>query len=384
MGVTDPSEGLDRDGGMMERALALASRGVGLTSPNPMVGAVLVAGGTVVGEGWHEGPGTPHAEVRALAAAGDRARGATLYTTLEPCTHQGRTGPCAPAVAEAGVARVVVGCRDPNPVVDGRGIELLRGNGIEVVEGVLHDRATRLVEGFARHVTTGLPFVTLKMAASLDGRTAARDGTSRWLTGDVAREDVHRLRAASDAIAVGSGTAVADDPALTVRLPGFRGRSPLRVLVDGTGRTPPGARLFDGTAPTLAATTAAAPPTSRRAWQEAGADVEVLDEGTAPGRVPIDRLMEALGKRDVQSVLIEGGPTLAWAALEAGVVDRFVLYLSPKLLGGTGAPGVLEGAGVPTVGEAAAVVIENVELMGGDLRVQARVRTEGAGVHGDR
>jgi diaminohydroxyphosphoribosylaminopyrimidine deaminase/5-amino-6-(5-phosphoribosylamino)uracil reductase len=359
----------------MGRALELARRGLGLASPNPAVGAVVVADGRVVGEGWHEGPGTPHAEVVALRAAGGRARGATLYSTLEPCDHQGRTPPCTRAIVAAGVARVVVAMPDPNPIVDGRGIRALREAAIGVDLGVGEPEARRLTEAYAKHVVTGLPFVTLKLAATLDGKVAARDGSSRWITGEDARADAHRLRAAADAIAVGAGTALADDPALTVRDPAYRGARKLRVLVDARGRVPARGRLFDGSAPTLVATTEAAPRGAREAWRETGADVVVLpmEEG---GGVSVPALLEHLGKRDLQHLLLEGGPTLAFAAVAAGCVDRLVLYLAPKLLGGTDAPGALGGPGFAPVGEAVGLAIRSVARLGPDLKVEADVHRD--------
>lgn len=357
----------------MERALALATNGLGLAPPNPMVGAVVVSNGQIAGEGWHEGPGSPHAEVVALRQAGERARGATLYTTLEPCSHQGRTPPCAPAVAAGGIGRVVAAVRDPNPVVDGRGIAILRQAGVAVDEGVLAAPAARLIEGFAKHVRTGRPFVTLKMAASLDGRVAARDGTSRWITGAEARNDVHRLRATTGAIVVGAGTVLADDPALTVRLPGHRGRPPVRVVVDAAGRVPSTAAVFDGSAPTLVATAPGVDDEVRRAWEGAGAEVLLVELEGAARAVSPELLIGLLGKRDVQDVLIEGGPTFAWSAVEAGVVDRFVVYLGAKLVGGTEAPGVLEGRGIATIAEALPIEILEVERLGNDLKVVAHV-----------
>ncbi|HXF37447.1 MAG TPA: bifunctional diaminohydroxyphosphoribosylaminopyrimidine deaminase/5-amino-6-(5-phosphoribosylamino)uracil reductase RibD [Actinomycetota bacterium] len=358
----------------MGRALELARRGLGLASPNPAVGALVVADGRVVGEGWHEGPGTPHAEVVALRAAGVRARGATLYSTLEPCDHHGRTPPCTGAIVAAGVARVVVAMRDPNPIVDGRGLRALREAGISVDLGVREPEARRLTEAYAKHVATGLPFVTLKLAETLDGKVAARDGSSRWITGEEARADAHRLRATVDAIAVGAGTALSDDPALTVRDPAYRGPAKLRVLVDARGRVPPRGRLFDGSAPTLVATTEAAPRGAREAWREVGADVAVLP-GEAGG-VSLPALLEHLGKRDVQHLLLEGGPTLAFSAVAAGCVDRVVLYLAPRLLGGIDAPGALGGAGFAPVGEAVELAIRSVERVGGDLKVEADVHRD--------
>lgn len=358
------------DEAFMGRALELAEGGMGLASPNPMVGAVLVREGRVVGEGWHEGPGTPHAEAMALGRAGDAARGATLYVTLEPCSHHGRTPPCAPAVASAGVVRVVAAVRDPNPLVDGRGFGHLREAGVKVVEGVLSEEGADLVAGFSKHVRTGLPFVSVKLAASLDGRVAARDGSSRWITGLAARQDVHRQRGRSGAIAVGSGTVASDDPSLTVRLEGYRGRPPIRVVVDGRGTTREGARVFDGAAPALVATTVAGALTSRARWEARGAEVVAFDP-TERGRVPLGELASFLGKRDLQAVLIEGGPTLAAAAVEEGVVDRLVLYLAPKLIGGAAAPGILGGDGVRTVEEALRVRVMSVQTMGEDLRIVA-------------
>jgi diaminohydroxyphosphoribosylaminopyrimidine deaminase / 5-amino-6-(5-phosphoribosylamino)uracil reductase len=364
------------DARFMERALVLAGNGLGLAPPNPLVGAVVVAGGEIVGEGWHEGPGTPHAEVLALREAGERARGATLYTTLEPCSHRGRTPPCAPAVAKAGIARVVAAVGDPNPLVDGAGFRMLVEAGVAVDEGTLAGPATRLIEGFALHVKTGLPLVTLKMAASLDGRAAVRDGTSRWITGPEARADVHRLRAASGAIVVGAGTVLADDPSLTVRLEGYRGRPPLRVAVDAAGRIAASHALFDGSAPTLIATAAGVDPATRRGWEQAGAEVVEVDRAPGEWGVSLSALTELLGKRDVQNVLIEGGPTLAWSAIEAGVVDRFVLYLAPKLIGGTGAPGILGGTGIETIADAFSAEIVEVAMLGEDLKVVADVHRD--------
>ena len=363
------------DEAYMQRALALAERGRGLVSPNPTVGAVVVGpDGTVVGEGWHEGPGLPHAEIVALDQAGERARGATLYTTLEPCDHYGRTPPCTSAIVRAGVGAVVSAMRDPNPVVDGRGFATLASNGVEVVEGVLADEAARQNESFVKHVRTGLPFVTWKAAASLDGKVAARDGSSRWVTGEAARADVHRLRAWSDAIVVGAGTALADDPSLTVRDPGYMGRPPLRVLVDARGRVPATGDLFDGEAPTLVATTELAPRDRREAWRDAGAEV-VVHEADAE-RVPLAAVFAELGKRDVQGVLLEGGPTLAWSAVEDGLVDKVVVYLAPLLVGGDEAPTVLGGRGFAPIAAALRLSVRSFERIGEDLRVEADVHRD--------
>ena len=363
------------DEAYMERALALAGRGRGRVSPNPQVGAVVVSSdGRVVGEGWHEGPGRPHAEAVALEAAGAAASGATLYTSLEPCTHFGRTPPCTAAILRAGISRVVAAMRDPNPVVDGGGFAELRAGGVEVRDGVLAEEAGRQNEAFVKHVRTGLPFVVWKMAASLDGKVAARDGSSRWITGEAARADVHRLRAWSDAIVVGAGTALVDDPSLTVRQPGYAGRPPVRVLVDARGRVPATGDLFDDAAPTLVAATALAPAERRAEWAAAGAEVVVY--GAEGGGVPLAELMADLGKRDVQGVLLEGGPTLAFAAVEEGVVDKVMVYLAPKLIGGEEAPTVLGGRGFSPIANAVALRLRAFDRVGEDLRVEADVHRD--------
>jgi diaminohydroxyphosphoribosylaminopyrimidine deaminase/5-amino-6-(5-phosphoribosylamino)uracil reductase len=357
----------------MRRALDLAERGAGLVSPNPLVGAVVVHDGEVVGEGWHRGPGTPHAEPLALDQAGDLARGATLYVTLEPCVHQGRTAPCAPRVMASGVERVVVASIDPNPIVDGRGIGELRAAGIDVEVGTLVQEAERQNSGFLKHVRTGLPHVTLKMAASLDGKVAARDGSSRWITGEPAREDVHRMRAGAGAIVVGAGTVLTDDPSLTVRHPEFPDRTPLRVVVDGLGTVPETAKLFThDAARTLVVTSEAAPEERLDAWRDSGAEVLVL-AGAEPGGVALDRLMAELGKREIQQVLVEGGPTLGWKLVRAGLVDRVVLYLAPILVGGRDAPSVLMGEGIESIAEPYRVEIVEVARVGDDMKVVADV-----------
>lgn len=360
----------------MRRALELAERGWGRVSPNPMVGCVLVRDGRVVGEGWHEGPGTEHAEAMALRVAGPRAAGATAFVTLEPCTHHGRTPPCAAALIASGVEAVVAAARDPNPVVDGRGFRALRDAGLAVEEGLLRAEAEHQNLAFRTHVRSGRPFVVLKMAASLDGKAAARDGSSRWITGPAARADVQRVRAWADAIVVGAGTVLADDPALTVRDPALASaRPPLRVVADTAGRVPGDRRVFDGAAPTLVATTELAPIDRRQEWLDAGADVAVLDRDAA-GAVSLAGLMHALGKRDVQGVVIEGGPTIAWSAVRDGVVDEVILYLAPLLIGGHAALGWLSGGGFAPIGRAVPLAIVSIEPVGPDLKVVADVHRD--------
>jgi diaminohydroxyphosphoribosylaminopyrimidine deaminase/5-amino-6-(5-phosphoribosylamino)uracil reductase len=321
----------------MVRALALAARGRGRTSPNPMVGAVVVdAGGRVVGEGYHERAGAAHAEIRALAEAGGRARGATLYCTLEPCAHTGRTGPCAAAVAEAGIARVVVATRDPNPLVAGRGLAYLRARGIEVIEGVRAREAARLNVAFFTAMTRRRPWVVLKVATSLDARVSARPGERTRLTSDEADALVHALRADVDAIVVGSETVLVDDPRLTARgTP--RERPLLRVVLDGRLRTPPGARLFDTLdhGPVVVVSTeeaVAARPEHAARLSAAGAEIV-----TAPHR-DIAAALAVLHAREIRAAVVEGGPTVHRAALEAGVVDRVQVFVTPAWLGRRGVP----------------------------------------------
>ena len=357
----------------MRRALELAEHGWGRVSPNPLVGAVLVRDGDVVGEGWYEGPpGRPHAEVHALAQAGERAAGAILYCTLEPCDHHGSTPPCTEALIASGVARVVVAAGDPNPIVNGRGFARLRAAGIDVEEGPFASDAHRMNAAFERHVTTGLPFVTLKSAITLDGRTAARDGSSKWITGESARADVQRLRAGTDAIVVGAGTAIADDPSLTVRDRAFADLRPLRVVVDATGRVPASLRIFDDLAPTLVATTDSVDRAWADTWVDAGAEVVVL-ERDADDRVSLPLLLGHLGKRDIQSVLLEGGATLAWSFVREGLVDRVIAYVAPKLIGGSDAAGMLVGEGFAPIERAVDLRIVRVDRVGVDVRMEADV-----------
>lgn len=361
--------------GYIRRALELAERGRGIVSPNPMVGAVVVDDGRVVGEGWHAGPGTPHAEADALDRAGKSARGATLYVNLEPCNHYGRTPPCTEAIASSGVSRVVASIPDPNPAVDGGGFKRLRASGVSVETGLLAADAERLNEAFLKHVRTGIPFVTLKLAATLDGKIAARDGSSTWITSEASRAEAHRLRAIADAVMVGSGTVLADDPRLTVRRPDYEGAPVLRVAIDSTGRIPPTARLFDGEAPAVIATTDRAPIERREAWRTAGADVLVLGRD-ADGRVALVELLAALGKHDVQSVLVEGGSTLAGALVRDGALDKLVIFLAPKILGGAAAPGMVGGDGLPTLAHALTLEISGVRRIGPDIEVEAYVQRD--------
>lgn len=340
----------------MARAVELAARGLGTTSPNPVVGCVLLdAAGVVVGEGFHAYAGGPHAEIVALAQAGERAKGGTAVVTLEPCNHTGRTGPCSEALVRAGVARVVIAVADPNPVAQG-GAARLREADVDVVVGVRAHEAEEGNIAWLTSVRRGRPYVIWKSASTLDGRAAAADGTSMWITSEASRMDVHRLRGTVDAIMVGVGTILADDPRLTtrdLRTGSLAIRQPLRVVMDSNGRTPEGARVRDAAAPTLIATIAAF--------------------GKGPDlRVDLHAVLAELHNRGVRSLLLEGGPKLAGAFLAAGLVDRVVYYIAPKLLGD--GPAALVGAGVTTITDAIELEVLDVDRIGPDLRLTAKLR----------
>jgi diaminohydroxyphosphoribosylaminopyrimidine deaminase / 5-amino-6-(5-phosphoribosylamino)uracil reductase len=313
----------------MTRAVELARLGLNTTDPNPRVGCLIADGERVVGEGWHERAGGPHAEVNALAAAGAAARGATAYVTLEPCSHHGRTPPCADALVRAGIHRVVFAMRDPNPRVSGNGIARLAAAGIEVAGGLLEHEARELNPGFVSRMTRGRPWVTVKLAASLDGGTALPGGESQWITGEAARADVQRQRARASAIMTGSGTVIADDPRLDVRLPGAV-RQPLRVVLDSRLRTPPRARIIAPPGRTLILCSEEEP---ERASALRGAGAEVLAVGAAAGGVDLAAALVALAVREVNELLVECGPGLAGALFSAARVDELLLYLAPTLLG---------------------------------------------------
>jgi diaminohydroxyphosphoribosylaminopyrimidine deaminase/5-amino-6-(5-phosphoribosylamino)uracil reductase len=377
-----------RDDDAMGRALTLAAGARRRTAPNPWVGCVLVRDGEVVGAGATQPPGHAHAEAEALAEAGPRARGATAYVTLEPCSHDGRTPPCADALVEAGVARVVVALRDPDPRVSGRGLARLRRAGVDVVEGAGRAEAERQLAPYLHQRRTGTPYVVCKTATSLDARTAAADGTSRWITGPDARADAHGLRADSQAIVVGSGTALADRPALTVRdaspLPV---RPPLRVLLDGRGRVPADGPLFDRMlAPTLVITTEATPPERVDAWSAAGARVATVP-GARGGGVDLGAALALLAGAGVLQVLVEGGATVHASFMGECRAHRLVAYVAPVILGTEGRAGY-GLAGAPTIAAAPRYRLAGVTRVGDDVRLDLDLHPEGtrepAGTPGSR
>ena len=361
--ATTKSSDASLDKRHMAAALALAERGLGAVWPNPAVGCVLVKDGRVIGRGWTQTGGRPHAESEALARAGDAAKGATAYVTLEPCAHHGETGPCAEALAKAGIARLVAAMADPDPRVSGRGFAHLKTAGIEVLIGPGGDQAARLNAGFLRRVESGRPLVTLKLATSLDGRIATASGESKWITGDLSRARGHLLRAQHDAILVGSGTALTDDPGLTCRLPGLAPRSPLRVVMDGRLRLPLGHQLVTGAhdVPTWLVTTSG----SAKDYIAAGVEVITVapDESGHPDALAT---LEALGARGITRLLIEGGAHVSAAFLGAGLVDRLACFRAANMIGGDGAPAV-ESFALDRLDAAPAFVRQALHELDGDV-----------------
>lgn len=351
----------------MQRALELAARGLHTTDPNPRVGCVIARGERIIGEGWHERAGEAHAEIAALRAAGAQAAGATAYVTLEPCAHQGRTAPCTLALTGARVARVVYAAADPNPQVNGRGAQALREAGITVESGLLEQEARELNAGFIKRMQLGRPFVRVKLAMSLDGRSALADGTSQWITSEAARADVQRWRARSSAILTGVGTVLADDPQLTVRLAG-EPRQPLRVILDTHLRTPQGARLFGGGGEILILTALASLDEARAtALSAKGARVETLP--AAADRLELPAVLDRLGELEANEVLVEAGATLAGEFLRQGLADELLLYVAPKLLG-PGARALVDLPALRELEDAPAYALIETHTVGADLRLR--------------
>jgi diaminohydroxyphosphoribosylaminopyrimidine deaminase/5-amino-6-(5-phosphoribosylamino)uracil reductase len=366
----------DTDHRHLARAIELASNGRGRVSPNPMVGAVIGRDEEVIGEGYHRAFGEPHAEIEALQAAGDaELDGATLYVSLEPCCHQGKTPPCTNAIRAAGIGRVVVGCEDPSEHASGRGLGILRDEGIEVViaEGELAARARLLIQPFRKHARTGRPWVLFKSAMTLDGKVATRAGDSKWISGEASRHLGHHWRAECDAVAVGIGTALADDPLLTARVEGVH-RQPRRVIFDSLARLPVASRLVRDarTTPLTVVVSRASRRSSTDALETHGVEVIVATGENEPARVC--SALDQLGAAGIGSILLEGGPHLAGAFLDAGEIDEIRLFLDPLVLGGRTARDPLEGQGVEAIAQAVRALSLDVERVGEDLLVSARVK----------
>ena len=364
----------------MRRALELAKLARGRTSPNPMVGAVIVRDGEIVGEGWHQKAGTPHAEIHALRQAGERARGAEIYVTLEPCCHTGKTGPCTEALVAAGIKKVFVAMNDPNPKVAGRGISFLRENGIEVITGVLTIPAVELNAAFIKWISCGLPFVTLKSGISLDGKIATASGESKWITSPESRQQVHQLRDCVDVILTGIGTVLADDPELTTRLP-KGGCSPVRVVLDRLARIPSSAKLLnDNASPVIICTSLSAEPQRLAAIQRKG--IEVVQMETCNSGIDLHSVLRFLGQRGFSSVLVEAGSTLNATFLQENLIDRMVLFLAPRIIGGSLAPGAFGGAGSSSLLDTPELEDIEIRRVGPDIMIEGLMkRREGRDVY---
>ena len=332
-------------------ALELAKRSKGMTSPNPCVGAVIVKDGKVAGKGFHRFAGGPHAEIYALRQAGKKAEGATMYVSLEPCSHHGRTPPCTDAIIRSGIKRVVAAIKDPNPVNNGRGLRILGRRGIKTRVGFLETEARELNEDFIKYITKKMPFVTVKVAQSLDGKIATRTGDSKWITGDKAREFVHKLRSEHDAVMVGAGTVLKDDPLLTARVRGKRVKQPLRIILAGRTRIPYKARILNSI----------------------GGNVVIAATKEKNGRVDIKSLLRELAKRQITSVLIEGGGETVASALEAGVVDKIYFFMAPKIIGGRKATTSVEGEGAEKAGKAIRLKNMSFRKIGDDIMIEGYV-----------
>ena len=348
----------------MAEALKIARNAEGRTSPNPMVGAVIVQGGRIIAEGWHRKAGTPHAEIHALNMAGALAENSTMYVTLEPCSHFGRTPPCANRIVDAKVSRVVVAMTDPNPLVAGRGIEILRSAGISVDVGVLESDARKLNEVFIKYITQKVPFVTAKFACSLDGKISTATGESQWISCEESRAYTHRLRDLNDAIMVGIGTVLADNPSLTARIPD--GKNPARIIVDSNARTPLDAKILtDKLAPTIIAVAETAPPEKVTALKNLGA--EIITAGDT--QVDLKILMRELAAREITSILLEGGGTLNFFMIRAGLVDKVMAFVAPKIIGGKNALTPVEGTGFEKLSDALELENLSAEKIGSDILI---------------
>jgi diaminohydroxyphosphoribosylaminopyrimidine deaminase/5-amino-6-(5-phosphoribosylamino)uracil reductase len=351
----------------MKRVLHLAEAGRGKTSPNPVVGAVLVKRGKVVGEGYHAKIGEAHAEIIALRQAGERARGAVLYLNLEPCTHFGKTPPCVPEVMKAGLKRAVIGMEDPNPVVNGKGIEALRKSGLDVRVGVLREECRKLNEAFCKYILRKQPFVVLKVAATLDGKIATRNGISKWISGEASRRFVHRLRGQVDGVLVGIGTVLRDDPLLTARMKG--GREPYRIVLDSRLKIPEDAKVFEHSpSEVILVTTGSAPLEKIERLEKTG--VQVLITDSKEGKVDLRTCLDKLGEMGLMNILVEGGSQINGSFLDEGLIDKFLLFLSPRCLGDPQAPGIFGGRGIFSLKEAVALKEIKTKRIGEDILVE--------------
>jgi len=345
---------------MMQRALKLAEKGIGYTTPNPLVGAVIVKDGRIIGEGYHKLYGSNHAEINAFENATEDVCGATMYVTLEPCSHYGKTPPCAIAIVQKGIKKVVIGLKDPNPLVSGGGIKILQENGIEVVCGVLQEEGKKLNEIFLKYITTKTPFCIMKTAMTLDGKIATRTGDSKWVTGELSREYVHKLRQRVSGIMVGIGTIIADDPMLTTRLDNLELKDPTRIIIDSTSKIPLDAKVLNlnSKAATIIATTRKAAPEKIRKLEEKGA--EVIITPVKNNGVDLNFLMKILGDKKIDSILLEGGSKINYSAIIEGIVDKVNAFIAPKIIGGDVAKTPVGGNGMEFMRDA--ISLNNIEI----------------------
>lgn len=364
------------DTAYMKRALELAAGGSGFVNPNPLVGAVIVKNDHIIGEGCHEFYGGPHAEINAFASAAGDVAGACLYVTLEPCSHYGKTPPCAQTVIEKGISRVVIAMEDPNPLVAGRGIKMLKDSKVEVISGVLEDESKKLNEIFIKYITTGLPFCMLKTAMTLDGKTATHTGDSKWITNAEARAYVHSLRQRYSAIMVGIGTVLEDDPFLNTRLPGLAVSDPVRIIADTHARLPLEANVINqnSSAGAILATTELAP--KEKLDRLKGKNIEIIVTPLKDNRVDLNYLMKALGERNLDSVLLEGGSELNYSALHSGIIDKVTVFIAPKIIGGNKSKTPVGGTGSAFMKDASLFNRTTLHRLGDDFMLEAYPRKE--------
>ena len=364
------TEDYSEDEKYMAMAIELAKKGYGYTAPNPVVGAVIVKDGCMIGQGYHEKYGEPHAERNALASCTQSPKGATIYVTLEPCCHHGKQPPCTEAILQAGISRVVTGSGDPNPLVGGKGIQILKDHGIQVREHVMKEKCDALNQAFFHYIQTGRPYVTMKYAMTIDGKIAAYTGASKWVTGEEARHHVHEQRKKNTAIMVGIGTVLADDPMLNCRIEG--GRDPVRIICDTHLKMPVTSKIVKTAKdiPTIIAC-CTADEELQRPYREAGCKILLTEKKM--NHIDLEQLMEQLGKEKIDSILLEGGGTLNWAALNAGIVQKIQAYIAPKIFGGTTAKTPVEGIGVEVPDQAFLIKNRMIRLLGEDLLVEGDV-----------
>ncbi len=363
-----------QDAFYMQMAIELAKNGMGFVNPNPLVGAVIVKNGIIVGKGWHEYFGGPHAEVNAIKDAGENTDGATIYVTLEPCSHYGKTPPCSLEIIKNKFSRVVIGSTDPNPLVAGRGTEMIRNAGIEVASGILENETRKLNEVFFKYIQTKTPFVVIKTAMSLDGKIATNTGDSRWISGEESRKTVHKLRNQYSGIMVGINTVIKDDPLLSVRNINGKTKNPVRIIVDSKARIPFEAKVINSpeTAPVILAVTHQAPAAKINQLKKNGVGIIVCPEKNK--RVDLKYLMRELGKQDIDSILLEGGGTLNFEALQEGIVDKMIVFIAPKIIGGTHALTPVEGEGIGRLSEAVELQKINIKQSGEDIMLEGYLK----------